>query len=169
MIIPYRIFIGPIRNNLLSVEIAKIAIPNQSQKQVIEWYHSGTSASFIHNSFLCTNKFNTRNTSANKWSTMAWSFLTSCEAEIKIKLPELHFTAQIFAPFHITSRKSNYNIIFGRDLLQEIGINLDFQNNFVDWKETKTPMKSIDCKMRTNFAIQGSKNIESATYWIKKI
>ena len=30
-------------------------------------------------------------------------------------------------------------------------------------------MKSIDCKMRTNFAIQGSKNIKSAANKIKKI
>ena len=44
-------------------------------------------------------------------------------------------------------------MIFGQKLLQELGINLDFQNNFVGWKETKIPMKSIDYKMRTNFAI----------------
>ena len=64
---------------------------------------SGTSASIIHDSFVRTNKFNTRNTSANKWSTMAGSYSTSCEAEVKIKLPELYFTAHIFAPVHITS------------------------------------------------------------------
>ena len=32
---------------------------------------------------------------------MAGSFLTLCEAEAKIKLPELNFTAHIFAPFHL--------------------------------------------------------------------
>ena len=64
---------------------------------------SGASASIIHDSFVHMNKFNTRKTSANKWSTMAGSFLTSCEAEVKIKLPELNVTLHIIAPFHVTS------------------------------------------------------------------
>ena len=62
---------------------------------------------------------------------MAGSFSTSCKAEVKMKLPELNFTAHIIAPIHITSQKSNYNVIFDQDLLQEIRINLDYQNNFV--------------------------------------
>ena len=76
--------------------------------------------------------------------------------------------AHIFAPFHVTSQKSYYNIIFGRDLLQELGIVLDLQTNFVSWKETKIPVKSINCKMRTKFVIQESKNIRSVTKKIKK-
>ena len=114
---------------------------------------SGASISIIHDSFICTNKFNTRKTSANKWSTMAGSFSTLCKVEVKLKLPELNFTAHIFAPFHVTSQKSNYDVIFRRDLLQELRINLDFQNNFFNWKETKISIKSINCKTRTNFSI----------------
>ena len=130
---------------------------------------SSASASIIHDSHICANKFNTRNASANKWSTMAGSLLTLCKAEVKIKLPVLNFAAHIFAPFHVTSQKSNYDVIFGRDLLWELGINLDFQNNFIIWKETKIPMKYVNCKIRTNFAIQESKNIKSASNRIKKI
>ena len=74
---------------------------------------TGASASIIHESFVHANKFNTRNNSANKWSTIDGSFSTLCEAEVKIKLPELNFTAHIFAPFNVTSQKSNYNVIFG--------------------------------------------------------
>ena len=69
---------------------------------------SSASALIIHDSFVHTNKFNMRKTSANKWSTMAGVFFTSCEAEVKIKLPKLNFTAHTFAPFHINSQKSNY-------------------------------------------------------------
>ena len=88
---------------------------------------------------------------------MAGSFSTSCKAEVKIKFPEFNSIAHIFAPFHVTSQKSNCDVIFGQDIPQELGIKLDFQNNFVIWKEAKTPMKSIICKIRTNFAIQESK------------
>ena len=43
---------------------------------------SSTSASIIHNKFVYKNKFNTRKTFANKWSTMTGSFSTSCEPDI---------------------------------------------------------------------------------------
>ena len=89
---------------------------------------SGTSASIINDLFICTNKFITRKTYTNNWSTMAGFFLMSCETEVKNKLQVLHFTAHIFALFHVTFQKSNYNLIFGRDLQLEHGINLDFQN-----------------------------------------
>ena len=100
---------------------------------------------------------------------MAGSFSTSCKAEVKNKLPDLYVITQIFAPFHVTSQISNNNVIFGRDLLRELGINLDFQNIFVGWKETKIPMQSINCKMRTKFIILESKNIRSVSNGIKKI
>ena len=52
-----------------------------------------------------------------------------------------------------------------------VRINLDFQNYFVfvGWKETKVPMKSINCKMRIEFLIKKSTNIKSGTNRIKKI
>ena len=87
---------------------------------------SDASASIIHDLFVCLNKFNTRKTSAHKWSTMAASKLTPCTAEFQIILPELTFMAHIFPPYHATNQESNYKVIFGRDLLQERGINLDF-------------------------------------------
>ena len=101
---------------------------------------SGASASIIHDSFVHMNTLKTRNTSANKWFTMAGSFSTSSEAEVEIKLPESYFMPHIFTPFHISSQKSDSDVIFGQDLLWELGINLEFQDIFVGWKQTKIPM-----------------------------
>ena len=39
-------------------------------------------------------------------------------------------------------KKRNYYVIFGRDLLQELGIQLDFQNNFIGWQENW----SVECQ-----------------------
>ena len=57
---------------------------------------------------------------------MAGSFMTSHKAEVKIKFTDLNVTAHIIALFHVTSQKSNYNVIFDQDLLRELGINLYF-------------------------------------------
>ena len=77
---------------------------------------SRSSALIIHDSSVRANKFITRKPSANKWPTMERLFLTVCETEIKIKLPKLNATAHIFAQFQVTREKSNYDIIFGRNL-----------------------------------------------------
>ena len=58
-------------------------------------------------------------------------FLISYEAEVGIILPELNTTNHISVPFHVADQKSNYNVIFGRDLLRELRISLYFQNTFV--------------------------------------
>ena len=68
----------------------------------------------------------------------------SHEARITLKILELNVTAHISAPFHVTTKKSNYNVIFGRNLLQEIGIQLDFKNTFIGWKDINLPMEPID-------------------------
>ena len=87
-------------------------------------------------------------------------------AEVRIKPPESNF--KNFAQFYVTSKISKYNIIFVQIILRQVGISLDLKH-IIGWKETKTPMKSINCKMRTNFAVQESKNIKSATNGIKNI
>ena len=67
---------------------------------------------------------------------MTRSFSTSCEAKVGIKLPELNPKAHISEPSHVNDQKSNYDVIFGKDILRKLGMSLDFQNNFVGWKET---------------------------------
>ena len=92
---------------------------------------SNTRESIILKAFVRINKFNTKKNSTNKWSTMTRSVSMSCEAKVGIKHSELNTTAHIFAPFHVTNKRSNYDVIFGRDLLRELGISLDFQNNIL--------------------------------------
>ena len=57
---------------------------------------------------------------------MDGSFVTLYEAEVKIKLSDLNTTTNISAPFHVTDQRSHYDVIFGRDLLRELGMSLDF-------------------------------------------
>ena len=110
------------------------SFPTSCEAEVKSKLPKYTRPSIISDSFVNTKKLNVRKTSANKWSTMDGSFPISCEAEVKIKLAKLNFMAHIFAPFHVTSQTSNYDVTFGRDLLQERGNNLDSQNNFVEKK-----------------------------------
>jgi len=100
---------------------------------------------------------------------MAGSFTTSYESTINITLPELNHTAHISAKVFVTENKSNYDLIFGRDLLRELGISLDFENNIVSWQHVDIPMKPRDCTVEGHFAIEESANVQQATSRIKKI
>ena len=100
---------------------------------------------------------------------MAGSFSTIPKAETELKLSDLNVTAHVSAPFSRNNQKSNYDVIFGRDLLHELGIQLDCQNKFKAQQDINIPMKPINCKMRTHFSIQDNKNIRNTTKIIKKI
>ena len=99
---------------------------------------------------------------------MAGSFSTSYKAEIAFKSSELNVTAHISAPFHVTTKKSNTDVIFDSNLLRELGIQLDFQNNFTGWKDIYLPMNTIDNKIRIHFSIQDSKYVRNATKVVRK-
>ena len=94
---------------------------------------------------------------------MAGSFSTSHVTEITLKILERNVTTHISAPIHVTTKISNYNVIFGRDLLRDLGIQLNFQNNLIGWQDINLPIKLIDCKMRTHFTVQDNKNLRNAT------
>ena len=72
-------------------------------------------------------------------------------------MSELNVTAHIYAPFHMAAKKSSHDVIFGRDRLQELGIQLDFQNNLIVWPGINLSLKPIDCKMRTHFTSRKSR------------
>ena len=100
---------------------------------------------------------------------MAGSFATSYETEVKLQLSELFRTAHISAQFHVTKQESAYDLIFGRNLLRELGIILNFNKNTVECNNIDIPMKPRNCTSETHFAIQESENVQNATARIKKI
>ena len=130
---------------------------------------SGASASIISEKHVRNKNYYLDKTKSNTWSTMAGSFATSYETEIQLKLPELFHTAHITAPFHVTKRMHNYDIIFGRDLLRELNIVLNFSNNTVVCNDYNMDMKPKDCTAETNFSIQESESVKNATSRLKKI
>ena len=130
---------------------------------------SGASASIINEKYARKKNYFLRKTSSNTWTTMAGSFATSYETEVKLQLSELFRTAHISAQFHVTKQESAYDLIFGRNLLRELGIILNFNKNTVECNNIDIPMKPRNCTSETHFAIQESENVQNATARIKKI
>jgi hypothetical protein len=66
------------------------------------------------------------------------------KAQIAFKLPSLHETRVIESEMHVTDSIRNYDMIVGRDLLQELGIVLHFGDLTIAWDHAITPMKNHD-------------------------
>ena len=62
---------------------------------------------------------------------MAGMFNTSFVTEIILKLAELNHSAEIYAKFHLRNKLLNYNLILGRDILQELRIICNFKNKTI--------------------------------------
>ena len=90
---------------------------------------------------------------------MAGTFKTTRTAYVTLKLPELNHTAEIATEFHVTKQKSAYDIIFGRKLLKELGIVLDFNQMVTIWNDVTIPMKDVNAEVKTHFLIRDSKYV----------
>ena len=111
---------------------------------------SGASASIIHKDFVSKENY-VKSKDVQQWTTMAGTFKTTRTAHVTLKLPELNHTAEISANFHVTNQKSTYNIIFGRKLLKDLGIILDFSQMVTIWNDVTIPMKDVDANLKSHF------------------
>ena len=100
---------------------------------------SGTGASLINQKYY-TNLFAPKENA--HWVTIAGKFSTKGIVETQFQLTELNPTATITYKLHIAELLGIYNMIFGRDLLNKLGLTLDFSTATVAWEEASVPMKS---------------------------
>ena len=106
-----------------------------------------------------------------EWTTVAGTFSTSKQTNVIFSLPTLHEKRTVESVVHVTTKLENYDMILGRDLLQELGIILNFQDSTIQWEHAICPMRSTD--KHTNYSIQAaiedSKPLQEATSRMKQI
>ena len=74
-------------------------------------------------------------------------------------------TATIHAKFHVhEGTLGNYDLIIGRDLLEELGIDILFSTQQVVWPEqhAELPMKPVDCTAPQHFYVQDPTNEQAS-------
>ena len=54
-------------------------------------------------------------------------------------------------------------MILGRDILQDLGIVLDFQERQIRWKEYYTPMKNPEILRVSNYSAENTQTIQAET------
>ena len=69
-------------------------------------------------------------------------------------LPELSPSREVRAKVHVTQQRLGlYDMVMGRDLLEELGLQLNFADQTVKWDDYEVPMKPSDAKQETSFFV----------------
>ena len=82
-----------------------------------------------------------------RWRTKAGKFTTSNKCNITFKLPAFYEHREITWNCYVDTTNTNicnYDLIIGRDLMHEIGINILFKDAVLEWDGATIPMQSTD-------------------------
>ena len=81
---------------------------------------------------------------STKWHTKAGSFRTTQRVKCNFLLPEFHENREITWKMYVEDsdpKQSNYDMIIGRDLLNELGMDFSFKQGTMTWDFAEIPMK----------------------------
>jgi len=130
---------------------------------------SGASTSLVQASAV--KKLRHKKTRSETWTTAAGTFQTTHTTDVEFKLPEFSSSRIIKANFHIMENHIKYDMILGRDILSDLGIDLLFSNQLIQWPDInmELPMRSSDVTYEEAFLIGDGQAIDDATARIQQI
>jgi hypothetical protein len=70
---------------------------------------------------------------------------------------------------HVTKSLGAYDMILGRDLLTDLGIDIRFSTNTVEWDNSEIPMKDTDLETQESYHIGNGNVADDALKCIKRI
>ena len=118
--------------------------PNTWQRMRI-LLDSGCAATLINHNLVKT--LESTIDKKTKWITKAGNFTTNRKCEITFTLPALHKHREITWKCYVDESdndSSTYDLIIGRDLMHEIGIDICFSAAEVRWDNASIPMQSVN-------------------------
>ena len=80
-----------------------------------------------------------------RWKTSAGTFSTHQKALVQFSLPELHSKRTILQPMHVTTAPMGYDVIIGRDIMDLLGIDLQFSTKTIKWDHAEISMRPNNC------------------------
>ena len=78
------------------------------------------------------------------WNTAAGNFKTTKTVKADFKLPEFYTNRIINWKFHVTSSLGRYDMILGRDILNELEMGTDFKTKKMTWDGGEVLMKDMN-------------------------
>ena len=120
---------------------------------------SGSSSSLL--AYEYAKKLGLKSENTTTWHTTAGDFNTNFKSKIDFSLPELHEKRIITKTMHITPNEMGYDMIIGRDLLEDLGIDLKFSNHTISWDFAEIPMRPRNSTLSESYYVNDSKLVQS--------
>ncbi|HEY9708671.1 MAG TPA: reverse transcriptase family protein, partial [Oculatellaceae cyanobacterium] len=125
---------------------------------------TGSSGCILLNDF--THGYKASKVEVTRWMTKGGIYQTNKKCKVPFKLIEFDMQTTINWEFHIDEttkpEHSNYDMIIGRDLLGELGIDICFSTNTIQWRGVSVPMRDYgDLRSRHAVHLIYLENFES--------
>ena len=78
-------------------------------------------------------------------------------------MPEFHQHKNIKWKAYVTTQPMLYDIILGQDLMQELGLIIDYKTNTLNWDDATIAMKPVDAQPAELFEIPEGKALKEAS------
>ena len=107
---------------------------------------SGGSGCLISEEFTKKLKLREVKGAATKWNTPNGTLTTRGKVRSQFTIPELHDNRVIEWNFHVTKTIATYDMIIGRDMLEDLGIDIQFSDHTIIWDGHDMPFKNMTTK-----------------------
>ena len=129
---------------------------------------SGASASLIAKEHTSKLKIKPLKGKETVWTTPAGPVVTATKCRTKFLFGELHPDRAIEWDLHVAPTLGSYDVILGRDIMQDLGIDLLSSSDTIAWDGAEIPMKD-EGSSGDLFHIKDSKSVDDATERLKSI
>ena len=103
------------------------------------------------------------------WTTPAGNVSTNAKTRAKFIMTELHYDRAIQWDLHVAPSLGSYDVILGRDFMQDLGIDILNSECTIQWDGASIPMKDTDDKASEMFHIGDTASVDEATNRLKSI
>ena len=99
----------------------RLSNKNPKERRIKILLDSGSSGTLINDTVV--SKLRNRAEAETQWKTAAGTFTTKGKCKIRFRLPEFYEHRSVDWKVHVTAKQMGYDMIIGRDLLHELGMN----------------------------------------------
>lgn len=130
-------------------------------------FDSGASNSLVSEKHV--SKLKHTKTAVSQWSTPAGSMTTNSTVDGKLILPEFHDGRVLKWKFHVSKTLGAYDMIVGRDLMKDLGMDIRFSDETIEWADAEVPFRDANSIEADMYYVGDSDMTTHATSRMKDI
>ena len=132
---------------------------------------SGASSNIIQQQYVRKLKLRETTKGVQEWTTAAGVMHTYGKVRSMFIMPEFSHSSAVEYDFHVSkdSKIAPYDIIIGRDMMKDLGIDILFSQEQIVWNDIEVPFKEYGKKGLSDLFIAEPEKVQEMTNRVQKI